>query len=126
MSEARAKRVAEAIRKEVADLLQKGLKDPRIGFVSIMDVRVSSDLRYANLYVSVLGSESERKSSLIALRHSAGWIRKHLGKHLRLRFTPELRFFEDDSLDRVFHLEEVFKELHKEEQEGGGLDADHD
>ena len=122
MSEARAKRVAEAVRMEIADLLTKGLKDPRIGFVSIMDVRVSSDLRYANIYVSLMGSESEKKSSLVGLRNSSGWIRKHLGKHLRLRYTPELRFFEDTTLDRVFHLDEVFKTLHDEET-GKGEDA---
>ena len=114
-SESRAIRVAELVRAEIAMLLAKGLKDPRIGFVSVMVVRMSSDLRYASVYVSTYGSEKEKKSSLIGLRNSAGWVRRELGRRLKLRLTPEVRFFEDTSLDEVFHLEEVFKELHKSE-----------
>ena len=114
-SEERAIRVARVVKAEIADLLTKGLKDPRIGFVSIMGVRMSPDLRYANVYVSLFGSDKEKKSSLIGLKNSAGWIRKQIGGKLRLRVTPEVRFFEDTSLDEVFHLEEVFKEIHESE-----------
>lgn len=116
-SETRAKRVAELVKAEIADMITKGLKDPRIGFVSIMAVKMSPDLRYANVYVSLYGSESEKKSSLVGLQHSAGFIRRALGKKLRLRYTPEVRFFEDTTLDEVFHLEDVFKELHESEDE---------
>jgi ribosome-binding factor A len=112
-SELRATRVGEVIRAEIADMLSRGLKDPRIGFVSIMGVRMSPDLRYANVYVSLLGSESEQKSSMIGLRRSAGWIRRELGKKMHLRYTPEVRFFEDESLDDVFHLEERLREMHE-------------
>lgn len=118
-SESRAQRVAQAVRAEIADLLTRGVKDPRVGFVSIMDVRMSPDLRYANVYVSLLGTDKEKKSSLIGLRQAAGWIRRELGKKLELRLTPEVRFFEDSTLDRVYHLEEVFKQLHEESGEGG-------
>ncbi len=117
-SEQRVKRVGEAVRAEISSLLTKGLKDPRVGFVSVMVVRMSSDLQYASVYVSMYGSESEKKSSLIGLRHSAAWIRRELGKKLRLRVTPEVRFFEDTSLDDVYRLEEVFKEL----RESGEMD----
>ena len=121
-SEERAIRVARVVKAEIADLLTKGVKDPRVGFVSIMGVRMSPDLRYANVYVSLFGSDKEKKSSLIGLRNSAGWIRKQIGGKLRLRVTPEVRFFEDVSLDQVFHLEEVFKEMH--EDEGEPLDVE--
>ena len=117
-SEKRVKRVGEAVRAEIASLLTKGLKDPRIGFVSVMVVRMSSDLQYASVYVSMYGTDAEKKSSLIGLRHSAAWIRRELGKKLRLRVTPEVRFFEDTSLDDVYRLEEVFKEL----RESGEMD----
>lgn len=117
MQQGRPKRVGELVRMEIADLLTKGLKDPRVGFVSIMDVRMSKDLRYANVYVSLYGSEKERKGSLAGLRNAAGWIRKAVGERLRLRFAPEIRFFEDTTLDRVFHLEEVFKDLHESKEE---------
>ncbi|MBI2421993.1 MAG: 30S ribosome-binding factor RbfA [Candidatus Hydrogenedentes bacterium] len=112
----RAHRVATLIRQEIAKLLLKGLKDPRIGFVSVMDVRMSPDLRYANVYVSLYGSEKERKSSLIALQNSAGWIRREIGKFLKLRFTPEVRFFPDDTLDEVYHLEDTFQKIHEEQR----------
>lgn len=116
-SEERAIRVARVVKAEIAGLMIKGLKDTRVGFVSIMGVRMSPDLRYANVYVSMYGTENEKKSSMIGLKSSAGWIRKQLGKKLRLRLTPEVRFFEDNSLDDVFHLDEMFKELHEDQAE---------
>jgi len=112
----RAERVAELVRKEIAQLILDGLKDPRIGFVSVMAVRMSPDLKYANIYVSLYGSESERKGSLVGLQNSARWLRGVVARNLKLRYAPEIRFFPDDTLDRVFHLEEVFKQLHREEE----------
>lgn len=114
-SENRAMRVGELVRAEIAALLAKGLKDPRVGFVSVMGVKMSPDLRVASVYCSCFGSEQERKSSLIGLRRATGWIRREIGRNLRLRVTPEVRIFEDTSLDNVFHLDEVFKELHESE-----------
>ncbi len=105
------------IQKEIAALLTNGLKDPRVGFVSVMSVRMSSDLHYANVYVSLYGEEKERKSSLIAFRNSAGWIRRELGKHLTTRVTPEIRFFPDETLDHVYHLKEIFDDIHRERKE---------
>ncbi|MBI1317321.1 MAG: 30S ribosome-binding factor RbfA [Candidatus Hydrogenedens sp.] len=112
----RAHRVSELIREEVAKLLGKGIKDPRVGFVSVMGVRMSPDLHYANVYVSLYGTDKERKSSLIALRNASGWIRREIGKHLRMRVIPEVRFFEDDSLDEVYRLEQVFEAIHEEQE----------
>ncbi|MCL4216884.1 MAG: 30S ribosome-binding factor RbfA [Candidatus Hydrogenedentes bacterium] len=117
MQEGRPRRVAEIIKKEVAELILRGLKDPRIGFVSVMDVRVSADLRYADIYVSLYGEESKKKSSLIGLTRSAGWIRRELGKHLRLRYIPAVRFHEDTTLDRVYRLENLFEEIHAEQDQ---------
>lgn len=119
MSEGRKNRVAALIREEIAKLLHKGLKDPRIGFVSVMAVRMSKDLRYANVYVSLYGNDSEKKSSLIALRHSAGWVRRAIGKHLRMRVTPEVRFFEDTTLDDVFHLEDILRSIRSDDEATG-------
>jgi len=112
----RSHRVSELIREEVAKLLGKGIKDPRVGFVSVMGVRMSPDLHYANVYVSLYGTERERKSSLIALRNASGWFRREIGRHLRMRVIPELRFFQDDSLDEVYRLEEVFDAIHVEQE----------
>ena len=111
----RPQRVAELVREEIARLLMKGLKDPRIGFVSVMSARMSPDLKYANVYVSLFGSESEQKSSLIALRRSTGWLRGEVARNLKLRFAPEIRFFPDESVEYSFHLDEVFRQLHEQE-----------
>ena len=119
MQGGRPKRVAELVRQEIASLLMKGVKDPRVGFVSVMEVRMSTDLRYADVYVSLYGSEKERKSSLIGLQQSSGWIRREIGKRIRLRVTPEVRFLEDTTLDTAYHLEDVFREIHEEEAEDG-------
>lgn len=119
-SETRAKRVAEAIKEEVAMLLINGLKDTRIGFVSVVGAKVSSDLRTADVYVSLYGSETEKKSSLIGLERSAGFVRRHVGKALKLRFAPEIRFREDTTLDDVFRLEKIFKKIQEEGGEASG------
>lgn len=116
-TESRAARVGELIRQEIAQLLQKGLKDPRLGFVSVMSVRMSPDLRYATVYVSLYGEDKAKKSSLAALRNSEGWFRRQIGKAIRLRFTPEIRFVEDTSLDEVYHLEDVFRQIHDEKEQ---------
>lgn len=117
MEKSRPRRVAEQVRQEVAALLTKGVKDPRIGFVSVTEVKMSPDLHYANVYVSLFGSESEKKSSLIGLQQSAGWIRREIGKRIRLRVTPDIRFFEDSTLDDVYRLEERFREIHAEHEQ---------
>ena len=118
----RTQRVAELVREEIARLIVRGLKDPRIGFVSVMAVRMSADLRYASVYVSLYGDDRERKGSLAGLRSSARWLRGVVGRNLKLRFAPEIRFFPDDTLDRVFHLEDVFKQLHEEEGASGDVE----
>jgi len=117
-SESRAVRVAGVVKAEIAQLLAKGLKDPRIGFVSIMAVKMSSDLQYASVYVSLYGSDKEKRDSLIGLRRSAGWVRRELGRRLKLRLTPEVRFFKDTTLDDVFHLEKVFEEIKESDERG--------
>lgn len=104
--------MAELVKQEIACLLTKGVKDPRVGFVSVMEVRMSPDLRYANVYVSLYGSDKERKGSLAGLRSSTGWVRREIGKRLRLRHTPELRFYADTTLEDAFHLEDIFREIH--------------
>jgi phosphoesterase RecJ-like protein len=113
----RPQRVAELIREEIAKLLVRGLKDPRIGFVSVMAVRMSPDLRYANVYVSLYGDDKERRSSLAALSNSAGWVRHEVGKYLRMRYLPQIRFLADTTLDEVYHLEEVLQEIHADQDE---------
>lgn len=107
----RPERLAEAIKKEVSELLTEELKDPRIGFVSITSVEVSKDLRYANIYVSVFGETAEQKASLEALQKAQGFIRGELAKRIRLRYTPEITFKLDESIERGSRLIALMNEV---------------
>ncbi len=107
----RTVRLDEQFREEIGKLLMKGLKDPRIGFVTISRVEITNDLSYAKVYISVLGSDREKASSLIGLRNSSGFIRTYLGKALKIRKIPQLSFVLDESLDHAMHIEEILAEL---------------
>ena len=88
----RQERLAEQIKEEVSMIIAGEVEDPRVGTVTVTDARLTPDLRYAKIYVTVLGSEQEIDESLAALKHAAGFIRTQLGAVLRMRRTPELHF----------------------------------
>ena len=105
MSENRSQRVGHQIRSEISELIQRGfLKDPRIGFVSISGVRVTRDIGYATVYTSVYGTEKEGNESIEALQKAASFIRKELGKRLRIRRVPELTFVHDRSIEEGIRM----------------------
>ena len=107
----RPERLAEAIKKEVSDMLKNELKDPRIGFATITGVRVAGDLRYAKIFVSVLGSQEEQKLTQEALDKAAGFIRSELGKRIRLRYTPELTFVSDKSIEHGTRIMDLLEKV---------------
>jgi len=111
----RAQRVAESIHKEISSLLIKGLKDPRIGFVTITAVDVTPDLRQAKVFYTVMGSQDERIQTQVGLESCASFIRQQLGRHLRLRYVPEVRFEYDASFDYGQHIEKLLKEVKSDE-----------
>ncbi len=115
MSDIRVRKLQEFIKQEISQMLMRGLKDPRIGFVTVTDVHVTGDLREATVYVSLFGSDKEKEDSLQALKHATGHIRTELGKNLRLRYTPELTFEKDTSLDYSMHIESILNKIKKEE-----------
>jgi len=108
-------RLAEEIKKEVSDMLLQEIKDPRVGFVTVTGVEISSDLRTAKIYVSVLGSPEEQKATMEALWRAQGFIRGELGKRIRLRHTPEITFKLDTSIARGARVMELLHEI-----KGGG------
>ncbi len=91
----RIKRVNEACREALGDILQKEMKDPRIGFVTVTGVEVTPDLRQAKVWVSVLGTGEEAEAALEVLGKARGFMRKELGRRVRMRYTPELRILLD-------------------------------
>jgi ribosome-binding factor A len=107
----RTERLAEEIREEVALLIAGELKDPRIGFVTVTRVEVTPDLRTARIYVGVLGTEKQRTTSLAGLRQGAGFLRRSLGRTLRLRHTPELVFQYDEGLEASDRVAKLLAEI---------------
>ena len=118
MSGHRTDQVGAQVRAEIMDIIQRDLKDPRIGFVSITAVRMSPDLRSARVRVSVLGDESQQRDSLSGLRSATGLIRRYLGRRLQnLKFSPELRFEIDPSIEYSVHISQRLREILPEPQE---------
>jgi ribosome-binding factor A len=106
----RSERLAEEIREEVARMIASELKDPRLGFVTVTRVELAHDLGYAKVHVGVLGSEKEREKSLVALRSAAGFIRRELGRRLRVHHTPEIDFRYDKGLDATDRVARLLQE----------------
>lgn len=123
----RTDRVGDLMRSEIADLLLRRVKDPRVGFVTVTGVDVSADLRHATVFVSVLEEGLRLAETLGALDRAAGFIRAELGRRMRMKYTPELVFKRDDTPSRAGRLEAVLDELHAPhetpEEESNG---DHD
>jgi ribosome-binding factor A len=106
----RTDRVEELLKQEIARIVREDVKDPRVGFATIMDVVVSPDLRHARVFVSVLGTEEDKKASLAALRRAGGFIRARVGDEVTLKYLPELKFEIDRSLERAARIEALLDE----------------
>ncbi|GEM00813.1 ribosome-binding factor A [Halolactibacillus halophilus] len=113
MSQLRANRVAEQMKKELGDILNRKLKDPRVGFVTITDVEVTGDLQQATIYLTILGSEDEKEATLKGLTKAKGFIRSEIGHRIRLRKTPELFFEIDHTIETGNRIEKLIRDLHE-------------
>jgi ribosome-binding factor A len=110
MSGDRMRRVDEAVRQVLSDAVPQDLKDPRVGFVTVTDVKTSPDLRHARVYVSVLGDDAERAASLEGLQSAHGYLQRRVASELRLKHTPTLQFVYDDTAERAQRLERLIEE----------------
>ena len=110
MTGRRPERISEQIKEEVSLIIAGEMSDPRIGFVTVTDAKVSPDLRHAKIHVSILGSEEEVAQSLQALNRASGFIRHQLGAALRIRRIPELHFAFDDTIRTAARIEEILTE----------------
>ena len=113
----RLERVNQLIKEEISMVLQRELKDPRLGFVSVTEVDVTPDLKHAKVYVSVLGAEEQWASSLAALESARGFVWNWLRRHLDLRVTPQLAFRPDRSMEHAAHIQSLLTQLRAEPQE---------
>lgn len=112
----RHQRVSSEIQKELAVLLQKGIKDPRVGFVTVNAVKVSRDLSVAKVYITVLGAgKEETERNIEVLTQASSFIRHELGRRMRMRTIPELRFVYDEAVERGIKLASLLEEIEREE-----------
>jgi ribosome-binding factor A len=112
----RSEKVGEAIHEIVTELLIKGLKDPRIGFITITGVKVTDDMHYSTVYFTVFGDDAAKKDTEAGLNSARGFIRREMGKKLRLRCVPEILFKYDTSLDTGNRIDELMREIKANEQ----------
>lgn len=110
----RAARVGDLLKEELSDLLLRNIKDPRVGFVTITEVRVSADLRHARVYFVTHDSGEEQRRTLEGLESARGYLRGELGRRLSLRYVPDLSFTVDETLDHSFRIREILKSLETE------------
>jgi len=113
MSERRMQRINEFIREEVAILIQREIKDPRIGFVTVLGCKATSDLKEAKVYISVLGGKKEKDETLAGLQSAAGYIQSKIGDLGGWRNTPRITFHLDESAEKAARIEELLKKIKK-------------
>lgn len=122
MKTQRTQRVGDLMRREIGEIIDRKLKDPRIGMVTVTGVSVTPDLRYARVYFTVLGEQEELQQARDGLESARTFIQGEVGRRIRIKYTPELSFHFDESLQRGIHIDNILKELkedHDEEAEGG-------
>ena len=111
----RTDRLGDQIRAEIADIIAKKLKDPRVGFVTVTSVDVSADLRHAKVYVSILGDEKTQTETMKGLNSASGFVRGEIGRRIKIKFTPDIVFRQDNSLEQAAHVLDILGHIKKEE-----------
>ncbi|QEO13392.1 30S ribosome-binding factor RbfA [Agromyces intestinalis] len=117
----RARKLADRIKEIVARRLDKGLRDPRLGFVTITDVRVTGDLQHASIFYTVYGTDEERKDSAAALKAATGMLRTEVGRNITARITPSLEFIADAIPENAEHIEALLREARERDAETTAL-----
>ena len=123
MAGERQARLADRIRVILAERLDKGLRDPRLGYVTITDVRVTGDLQHASVFYTVLGTDEERISSAAALASATGMLRSEVGRQLNTRLVPTLEFILDALPENADHISALLREAHERDAEVAKLAA---
>jgi ribosome-binding factor A len=118
----RTNRLAEELKNEISAIISQEVRDPRMGFVTVTDVKVSSDLRYARIFISVFGNKEEQRQTIDALADASGFIRRQIGARIKLRYTPELTFAYDESVEQGDRMMQLIEDIKKESPEEGMRD----
>ena len=117
----RTERLNHLIRHDITELLQREAKDPRLGvLVTVTQVSVSSDLRHARVFISVMGSDQEKTEAMAGLQAATGFLRRELSQRLRLRHSPELSFSYDDTMEKAGHVLQLIQDMSTEGKQESG------
>jgi ribosome-binding factor A len=111
----RTERVASLIKEEVGMFFVREYRDSSYGFITVTDVHVTPDLRIAKIYVSILGNDEVKERTMKMLKEHKGVIRSFIGSHVRIKFTPTVQFFIDETFDRVEKIDRLIKQIHKDD-----------
>ena len=120
----RQDRVAALIQRELSEIIQRSVKDPRVAFCTVTQAEVSPDLKYVDVKVSVIGDEAQKEKTLAGLKSAAGFLRREIGNRLTLRYSPELRFAIDESADYLFRIDGLLKSVNSEDETSENHTAD--
>ncbi len=115
----RTDRVASVLKEEVGTYLSQEYRDPAYGMITVTDVQVTPDLRIAKIYVSILGSPEVRAATMKILEDHKKEIRGFIGSHMRLKFTPSVQLYLDETLDRVERIDQLIRQIHKDDPPAG-------
>ncbi|MCY4401390.1 MAG: 30S ribosome-binding factor RbfA [Candidatus Poribacteria bacterium] len=112
----RQDRVSALIQRELSEVIQREVKDPRVAFCTVTHTEVSPDLKYVDVKVSVIGGAEQKENTLIGLKSAAGFLRREISRRLSLRYSPEIRFILDDSVDHLMKIDGLLKEIDSEDE----------
>jgi ribosome-binding factor A len=118
MSTPRIARLRELFKEETSAILQRQLRDPRIGFVSVTDVELSHDLRHAKIFVSIFGDAAEKTRTMQALTNAQGYVRTELARRIRLRYIPQVAFRMDESIERGARVNQLLRQVSDPDDHG--------
>ena len=112
----RTERVASLLQMELSSLILERVKDPRLGFVTVMNVKITADLKSAVVFVSIMGDPKKKEESLAVLQRAAGFLQHEVGLAIKMRYTPKLQFELDDSLDKDFEISQVIRKIEEKDK----------
>lgn len=113
----RQEKIQGLLKEEISDILRREFKDPRLGFVTVTDAEITSDLRHARVFVSVLGTDEERSANMAILKRAENFVRQALGKRIHMKTLPEIEFKLDTSADKGIRIFELLEEIKHDSEE---------
>lgn len=120
----RSDRVQTLLQRELSDIIHRSLKDPRVRFCTVAQVALSPDLKYADIQISVIGDKKQKQRTLAGLKSASGFLRREVGHRIGLRYTPELRFTLDESVDHLMKIDHLLKQIDNETEKDGHVTVD--